>query len=460
MPFFNLFTKGNALPEPKGRPMIGNVTTESVKGTGVIRGLMDSLSNAFSGLGGSSDRVHNTRYTLPKLPTTREAEWALQACGILENIISRPIEDAMSKGIIFPHASADEQKALEDFLNDRRIGWWRHREIAQYTRVMNKGAAIWYDTGAIDPAQPLKPGELKRLRRLIVFDSDAIWGEMSSKYVEPEMWCTGQPEARGGRIHASRLILFPGRFISLQHRFDNQGWGAREIDKYWEALMAYLMTFSIPANIASTYEEPVYKMAGLNKNMTSERGREIIQAKAFDMETIRGYLKVRLVDAEDEFLRNGVDVGRLPELMKMAERYMVASTGQPHTVVLGESPGESMSGAGSGESQREEHQRFITGYQDKHEYDQLQKYLEDSRPVLQERYGLPFEDLRHAYPPLYPETTAQKSEREYKDSQRDKVYIEANHLSREESRNELAKRGVYDLETLKLPPKEPVNLDE
>lgn len=412
--------------------------------------IKDKLTEVLSGLGGKSDRVSKIRYTEPDQPGRYSVSAAFEFDGIMERYITRPVEDGLAKGLEFPALSQDETNAIHDYLESTQLDFWGHMERAWLTMRMNNGAAIWLDTGTATPlSTPIRESE--RVRRLVVLDSEALHAGHYNRYTEPDYWECGDPEIPGYRIHKSRLLIFPGRFISYEYRQDHNGWGAREVDRIWEAWIHFKTTFLMPANIAMTYEEGVLSLEGLNKMMTTEQGRKTVKDKVWDLEAIRSFLRMRIQDVNDKFERKGAPVSGLDRVMDQARRYFVACTGWPHTILLGESPGAGLDGAGAGKSQKEDWQRIITAQQETYLRRPIRQFLETVRPDLRQRYNLPFDNLKFNFPAILQESEMERAQRQKIEAERDQIYMSNQAVDASEIRDDLARREVYALDPMDMP---------
>jgi hypothetical protein len=436
------------------RPQIGS-------GWGMFAALRDGLKETLSGLGGNADRVKATKFEPPEEIIQQEVEWAVEFDGVLERFVCGPVEDALAEGIDFEYLSEDEEDFAEQYLSE--IGFWPAIEKALVTKRMNHGSLIWIDTGALNNEKPLSPSEAFRPFRLVVLDSDSIYADTYNLHSQPEFWCVGSAEVGNvRRIHKSRVLLFPGRFISDKHRQRKHGWGAREVDKIWEAWISWRLTFLMPPNIAMTFEEGIYAMEGLNQKMTTPAGRELIRNKVFDLESIRGFLRKRIIDATEKFERQGAPVSGLDGIMDRSENFFVAQTGHPRSKLFGGSKGSNLNGDNKGEEGMKLYQSIVRAIQNKDLKPNLQYFFAWIRPALQQRYGLAFENMAFCFESSDTETKGERADRQLKEAQRDAIYLNPANptIDREELREDLAKRGTYMLDMQPVPEISPEDLGD
>lgn len=411
--------------------------------------IMDKLTEMFSGLGGATDRMSKVRYEAPTPVSKSEVEWAYQFDGLIERYVTRPVEDGLGQGVEFTSLSDEEVKFLESYL--KKVKFWPMVERAWVTARMNQGSAIWLDTGSNRPDSPLGMRESRTFREFVVFDSDALHADLRSQYHEPHMWRTGEPNVPGLKIHPSRLLVFPGKFVSQRHRYHNRGWGACEVDRIWKAFIHYLTAHLTPAQIALTYEEGIYFMDDFNSKMANPEGRQAIKNKIFDIEAARSFIRQRIVDSKDKYERKGAPIGSLDKMLDKSKEHFQGTTGWPHTILFGESPGASLGGAGAGGSQNENWQRIVFAEQERNLRPVFEPYFDFIQPELQRQSGLKFESMEFTFPSILQESKKEKSERENKEADTAKKYIDMAVFSEDEIRENAVKKGVYSVINTELP---------
>lgn len=424
--------------------------------------LFDGLAETLSGLGGSSDRLKAMSFERPNPVSQQEVEWAIEFDGIFERFINAPVEDVLANGVDFENLPEEEEKAVEAWL--KKIKFWPTIFKALSVSRSNHGSMIWLDTGSKDNSKPMGKKEIFKLKRLVVFDSEVISGQYSdgSIYSEPELWDVGDPAVNGKSIHRSRLLHFPGKFISDRHRNEHSGHGARAADQIWEAWIAFRTTFLLPPNIALTYEEGVLGLEGLNQKMTSDAGRELMRKKVADLEAVRSFLRIRVTDANDKFERHGAPVGGLADIMDRGENFFVAQTGFPRSILFGYSKGSNLAADSKGEEQNKLYMRLVRSIQ-KAITPELEYFFGLAQPYLQKMNpAMGFKNMEFCWEKADTETPLERSQREKLDAERDVAYFSngLGPISREELREDLKKRGTYSSLDIEEMPSANVDLNE
>lgn len=418
--------------------------------------IRDGLFNAMTGAGTRADRTAHNKF-IPSLPkTVYELEAAFVSDGVMERFITRPVEDALSCGVTYPGLSDDEQKALSEYLDE--LGYWDCQYEALTTMRLFCGAGIWIDNAQKDTSKPFYKGQMIKPKRLIVFDSEVLTAPDYNQYLEPERWLVTEPEViKAPEIHASRLLIYPGRIVSRRRRRENNGWGESEAEKIWDSWINWRSTFLTVGNIAQTYEQGVYKFKDLTQFMRSEQGRKLIQEKMIDLQAVASALHAHVIDAEDDFERVAAPVSGLDKIMHQAERLMVAQSGFPHTILLGESPGQTLDGGGNGESQHRDYRKLVSGIQSKYILPNHKKFLAVIAPDLRAVTGLAFADLTPEFNPIEEHTELEWAQIQKLQAERDQINVTIGAIGAEAVHERLIKDGVYpaDSPMPELPEPEP-----
>src|SRR3989344_2130142 len=282
--------------------------------------LSDGLYQLLSGLGGNHDKVSQLEHKPHVRLAYSEVDGAINWDGVLETFVYRPGEDALSNGLEYPGLDISKVKMLNKTLNE--YGFFECLEEAYGAMRRTGFSVIWLDTGALDNSAPMSANDIKRLRRLVVYDAECLQADpmgYRSQYSTPKVWIITDPENPYLKIDRSRLLIFPGRSVSPRQRFDNGGKGESEVNRIWEAWLAWRMAFLTVPNVAATYEEYTLYMEGLNKKMTEPNGKKQVQAKLVDQAMTRSFLRVNAIDKEEDLKRIGPPLAGLADMLDRGE---------------------------------------------------------------------------------------------------------------------------------------------
>jgi len=234
-----------------------------------------------------------------------------------------------------------------------------------------------------DPSQPILK---KNIKRIVGFDI------LTRKEIRPAWEYTRDPfepvyynilmerrpftslNSMAGKnifVHRSRVLRFDGLTMVSEDRLrNNEGWTGSIIDKIWEDFKQWRLSLSSTSNTLSDGSLFVYMLRGLRELVS--QGKEAylqkrIQLMVQNMSQLGG-IAVDSTDEQVNFLSR--NYGGMYQILEQFVNMIVAATGLPHTLVLGESP----SGLGAtGESEMKaiedlKREMFDNEYKDKLTY--------------------------------------------------------------------------------------------
>lgn len=291
------------------------------------------------------------------------------------------------------------------------------------------GAAIFLITPDADQSAPMKPGS--QIVGLTVFNRWELQTDQTMlqndvrlpHFGEPEVFLFSPRSTQGSatrsvdRIHRSRLILFPGVMLPRRLYIQNQYWHDSVLNRLKNAIRNWATAHDSSASIIQDFRIPVFKIKNLADKISGGDDQEIIKRLEI-VNLARSIARAVVIDAEGEdFDYKTSSVAGLGELVDKADDRLVAESGIPHTILLGESP----SGLGAtGRSEEGTWYDFVASQQE--------TYLKPRHKQLFYAivYGsgakLPA-DYDIEYKPLEQMNEKDQAEVRYKQAQIDDIYI-------------------------------------
>ncbi len=245
-------------------------------------------------------------------------------------------------------------------------------------------------------------------------------------------------------IDASRVTAFQGIDCGTLQAYKFFGWKDSVFIRIAPRLRAYNRVIDAVEQIVEEFNLSVYKIKGLAE-MLGSPDAALIAKRLETLDACKAILRAILIDADmEEFTKVSAPITGLTDLIGKVERALVAASGMPHTIVLGDSP----SGLGAtGESEQS------TWYDQVAEY-QLQTVEPGLRRVIdwicleQGRDGY---EYRIEWKPQAEETEAQKIEKRKAQSEIDSNYINASVLDPDEVAESRFGGSKYSFETTLSP---------
>ena len=263
-------------------------------------------------------------------------------------------DDATRKGI-----ELEDGEAI--YAELERLNAMQEIRKALKTARLFGGAAILMDIA--DGQELTAPAKPAPIRSLTVIEPDYIRAENWSPYKKTEYYRL-QTEDRFDLIHYSRLLVFDGVDVSSTIRKENEGWGESVLRRCYQPLIAVDVAHGLVPTILQDFIQGVLKLNGLNEEMANDcdASTGTVKARLDAMLYGRSVINDLVLDKEDEYTRQTTSVTGINDLIRNPERWLVAASGIPHTKLLGESPGASLSQSGS--SQDKDWAKAVSAYQE------------------------------------------------------------------------------------------------
>ena len=308
--------------------------------------VLDGLKNVVANLGTSRDKAAHTTYS-PDVLSASDLTNAYRTSWLAAAVCDYPAEDATRKWRSW-RAEAEQISRIEEL--ERRLGLKAKVQAALVTSRLLGGSAIYINTGAPDPTQPLVPGE--EIRSLVVLSREKLTPTAAVKDIDSEYF--GKPEfytlfsgATGETkpvdIHASRFAVFTGSLVPGT----NSTWGDSVLQK---SMGAIKHTDSALANIASLLYEAnvdVMKVQGF-ASLLEQNQDDLILRRAHLQAAMKGINGMLMIDAEDDYEKKSASFSGLDALLAKFFDWAAGAAGIPVTRLFGRAA-VGLSGGGDGD---------------------------------------------------------------------------------------------------------------
>lgn len=146
-------------------------------------------------------------------------------------------------------------------------------------------------------------------------------------------------------IHASRILRFDGVVLPRRLHIQNQYWGDSVLTRLYNVLRNFNSSHDSVANVVQDFRIAIMKLKNLADMIGS--GDDATVLKRLDLVNMsKSVARMVVLDESESFENQQTSLAGLKEVLEAVNMRLVAATGLPHTVILGESPG-GMQGTGS-----------------------------------------------------------------------------------------------------------------
>ena len=308
--------------------------------------LADGLTNVVANLGTPRDKSFHTTY-VPEYFTAADLTDTYRTSWLAAAICDYPAEDATRKWRAW-RAESKQISSIEAL--EQQLGLKTKIQAALVTARLLGGSAIYINTGAPDPTQPLVPGE--EVRSLVVLSKEQLTPGTAVKDIDSEYF--GKPEiytlfsgatgeTRPVDIHASRFAIFSGTPVPG----GNGAWGDSVLQK---SMSAIKHTDSAIANIASLMYEAnvdVMKVQGF-ATLLEQNQDDLILRRAHLQAAMKGINGMLMIDAEDDYEKKSASFSGLDALLAKFFDWAAGAAGIPVTRLFGRAA-VGLSGGGDGD---------------------------------------------------------------------------------------------------------------
>ncbi len=406
----------------------------TIDSTSKVASLYDGLANLASGLGTAKDKsMHNQwshsgrNYDHVTLSVRYREDWLSQkVCQIVPQDMTREWREFESE---------EAKEADEDF------------EVAKLFREAYKWARL-YGTSFIvldidDGRSTDKPVNWKNLkpgclRSMHVVDRTRIvtLGEIDQK---PMSVSFGMPDHyqfvnTTTPIHKERLIRFEGTELPIYERQRNLWYSDSVLIPLMQQIDNFHTASHAAAQMVQEANTDVIRVQGLANILASEEGTNSMLTRFTDWKSIKSVFGVSLLDGDEEFDQKKIQLSGVKDLIWEYLKIVAASVSIPATRFLSASP-DGMNATGESDLVN-----YIETLQGLHK-DVFVPRLKPVDALLAAHYGLDPDELKYTWNCIFPESAAQKAERQHKKQEGMTMLTDSGILSRESALAELKAYG-------------------
>lgn len=326
----------------------------------------DSWLNALTGIGVAGlDKMVAADFRRSALLPDQFLEDLYNGDDVAARVIDVVPEEAMREGYeitIEPDDATDDSVAqakqmgtnVERFLEDKLGLTEKLVEAWVWGRLFGAGALyLVIDDGTdTDQAEPLDTARIRSFKNLIVLDKrdlipasvydqsdNAKFGQIQTYRVNtfgPAGHTAGQ--LTNVQIHETRLIIFEGARTSNRERQINQGFSLSVLQRIFDVLKQFNLSFSSLANMMQSASQGVFSIHGLIEHIAAGES-ETMQQRMRLVDLQRSAARSVLIDAENEkFEQIGANLSGVPDSLRVFMLRIASAAKMPLTVLMGQSP--------------------------------------------------------------------------------------------------------------------------
>ena len=389
-----------------------------------------------------------------------EAENLYSADDIAARVVSLPAELGTRKFIDIQVGDEDGGVDMKDAIDqemERLQVKEKYRQAWEWANMYG-GAGIFIAVNdGKELIEPLSTESLREIKNLTVLTRYELHAHRvnysieSDNFLMPEFYQLS-PRAGGmdgesvQAVHHSRIIRFEGSLLPRRHFEQNNYWHDSVLTRLYRILRSFNTAHDSIASITQDFRVGILKIKNL-ADIVAAGDAKLLTARIEQMNLCKSTLGSVLLDAEDEDYTNlATTLNGVDQLLDKINERLVAATGMPHTVILGDGAAGTL--GGGGESESRQLNEFVAAQQDK----KLSKPLNKIIKIIQSQMtgptkGEELKSLTWEFNPLVERTPEQDVELRNKQAQTDQIYVDKGVLAADEIRESRFGGKKYSIET-------------
>lgn len=397
----------------------------------------DSWQNSVSGFGGSTTPASLVYWSARRRLTYAELNGMYTQNWLVAAAVNSIPEDATRRWLQL--VSREEPEAAEKMTKEfKRLDVRGVFQRAHVNARLFGGAAIV--VGAFDGQQVDQPLNVQRVRSVLYLNvvnrwrcqpirwysdpSDIRYGEVSHYLITDQK----QTYTRTSIVHESRLIIWPGEYVTDDERLRQNGWGGSVVERTYEPIRDYGITMESIGNVVQDFVTTTLQVGGLQELIANDDW-DTIEARLVLMAQNRSGHNLAVIGDDEEMKKEGTPMTGIGDIIANATRDLCGAVGIPETRLFSSQGGNLNSDGGAGADLRNYYDSVST-VQATEYTPRLQRLIE----ILAAPYGIEADEVEIEYLPLW-EPTAKERAEEYKViADADAVYIQNGVVSPDEVR--------------------------
>jgi phage-related protein (TIGR01555 family) len=314
--------------------------------------------------------------------------------GLIQKLISQPVDDAFKGGIKIKTDSLDSEdsKHLDAYIEHNNI-IDKIKETIKWGRLFGGSGLVINASQKAD--EEFDINKINEKSRLDFYPAD-MW-ELNMAYYEinpsvelkrdiPYMFY-------GERLHQSRVLRFIGRQAPSIFRRQFRGWGMSEVERLVASFNQFLKNNEVGFELMDECKVDVFSIEGYKNALMSPDGEEMIKKQVQLTNMLKSFLNAVVMDTTDKFEQKTMSFAGVSDMMKENRMILASDLNMPITKLFG----ISASGFNAGDDDLENYNSMLESeIRDKARHLIYQTY----RIIIKHLFDVVVDDLQIEFEPL------------------------------------------------------------
>jgi hypothetical protein len=232
------------------------------------------------------------------------------------------------------------------------------------SNMVGGAAGVMIIEDGLEPWEPVQLDRVISLKSIEVLERDEITPIRTTKGGAPEHYVIGSSRTEAtpaSFVHASRVITARGSRLSPRREYQNNGWGASQLDALKQERDAMHVSNYELGSIALKVVQDVVVLSELSEMLCKDGGEATVSKRLGVMAKARSQHKLLPLDGgydggqdgrsrnADQFVTASRDARGIAEVGQATAKMWASGTGQTPSIALGDNPGALNSGENAGD---------------------------------------------------------------------------------------------------------------
>ena len=304
----------------------------------------DGWMNVLTGLGAAGRDKRLASVAVPEELKQQTLEDLYRADDIAQKMVDRIPKEMFRAGYEIKAKTPKIQDSIKEYMG-RLNADELFRQAIKWARLHGGVGVI---LGVNDGRQAYEPVDWKGIKSIdwmAVLDRWQLqWRTIQTDLTKPgfglpltyQIQSVNAESAQANQeIHADRVIRFEGVEIPSRAFITNNYWGDSVLSAPFAPLQNFNGAFDSAGHIMHDFLQRVFEMENLTDLLASgEDG--LVQQRMQLLDMTRSVVRAIVIQKGESFKQDAANLSGIPEMLKAISNRLVAASGMPHTVLLGE----------------------------------------------------------------------------------------------------------------------------
>lgn len=320
----------------------------------------DGWNNIYTGMGYANRDKKTGSNILHTILSQEDVEALYDGDANAAKIVAKIPQEGLREGFRFTKLTEEQKIDIQKDLERLKIS--EKLELAWiYSRLYGDGMILMSVADGLSLKDPLDINKITKLNALTVMHrymlnplTDILDTDISSENFGLPIYFTlnlsGNHTENLEPIHYSRFLRIVGTPLSPGNFKLNNYWNDSVLSKIVDELEGFATTHNSLSKLIEEYKIGILTIEDLADDLAAEDGEEKIIKRLTTFDMGKSLMKTACIDKSEKYELIVPSLTAVSDVVSKVEQRLVAVSGYPHTIMLGDSPTGGLNGAGDSEN--------------------------------------------------------------------------------------------------------------